>query len=42
MTGSTVFLVFFAGGASVVLEAGRFLLAAVGCTVECAVRTLAL
>ena len=29
----------FADGASVVLEAGRFLLAAAGCAVECAVRT---
>ena len=30
---------FFAAGASVVLEAGRFLFVAVGCAGECALRT---
>ena len=38
----SVLLDFFAAGASVVLGAGRFLLAAAGCAVECAVRTWAL
>ena len=38
MTGSADFLLLFTGGASVVLEVGRFLLAAAGCAVQCAVR----
>ena len=37
VTGSAAFLLLITAGASVVLEAVCFLLAAVGCAVECAV-----